>query len=299
MPNFLGSESAFSAEFAKPITKGQLPGATAIAINESMEKLKILHQQCLPFILRREKEQVLKELPPKITSDIKVPMTALQSKVYQSFLNRPVGQAAHEKLQSIVDTDRSEHEVLSLSRDVLKSILFMRLVCTHPALVTCQREDNETERIGFEASGKLLALVEILRSAGIYDEDSITGADNDTSLLYCEDDSKNGNAFESFVQSVDATMTASSDFGSRLYDKKSKCIIFAQFSKSLDVVENMVLKRLMPSVQYVRLDGSVPAEKRADVATTFNCNSNVRLILATTRVGGLGLNLTGKSWRID
>ncbi len=49
MPNFLGSSSSFSKEFARPITKSQLPGASASDVGDGMEKLKVLHQQVLPL----------------------------------------------------------------------------------------------------------------------------------------------------------------------------------------------------------------------------------------------------------
>jgi TATA-binding protein-associated factor len=70
MPNFLGSHSHFSKVYGNPIGRGQQPGASAHVIQSSMDKLKLLHQQVLPFILRREKDQVLKELPPKCITDM-------------------------------------------------------------------------------------------------------------------------------------------------------------------------------------------------------------------------------------
>jgi len=70
MPNFLGTQSKFTKENAKPIFNGKLPGATPDQISTSVKKLKVLHQQVLPFILRCEKEEVLTELPPKTVTVI-------------------------------------------------------------------------------------------------------------------------------------------------------------------------------------------------------------------------------------
>ena len=44
----------------------------------------------------------------------------------------------------------------------------------------------------------------------------------------------------------------------------------------------------LPTVTYMRLDGSVPAAKRQSVANTFNNDPTVDLLLLTTAVGGLG-----------
>lgn len=49
----------------------------------------------------------------------------------------------------------------------------------------------------------------------------------------------------------------------------------------------------MPGVTYLRLDGSVPATQRYAVVQRFNKDPSIDVLLLTTQVGGLGLNLTG------
>lgn len=44
-----------------------------------------LHRQVMPFILRRTKDQVLKDLPPKTISDRNCDLGALQQRLYQVF----------------------------------------------------------------------------------------------------------------------------------------------------------------------------------------------------------------------
>jgi hypothetical protein len=61
----------------------------------------------------------------------------------------------------------------------------------------------------------------------------------------------------------------------------------------LDIVQNDVLKKLLPSVQFLRLDGSVEATKRQNIVNQFNTDPSYDVLLLTTSVGGLGLNLTG------
>merc|ERR1719288_712676 len=48
----------------------------------------------------------------------------------------------------------------------------------------------------------------------------------------------------------------------------------------------------MPSVSYLRLDGNVPVAQRYDIVRHFNEDSSIDVLLLTTSVGGLGLNLT-------
>lgn len=81
----------------------------------------------------------------------------------------------------------------------------------------------------------------------------------------------------------------------------------------LDIIENDLLNKNMPSVTYLRLDGTVPPGQRHSVVTRlveksnnylkrfsiafffcrFNNDPSIDVLLLTTQVGGLGLNLTG------
>jgi len=61
----------------------------------------------------------------------------------------------------------------------------------------------------------------------------------------------------------------------------------------LDMVQTEVLGKLLPSVQFLRLDGSVEATKRQNIVNQFNSDPSYDCLLLTTSVGGLGLNLTG------
>jgi TATA-binding protein-associated factor len=73
----------------------------------------------------------------------------------------------------------------------------------------------------------------------------------------------------------------------------SKCLIFAQFTQSLDIVEEYLFEPHIPSLQYLRLDGKVPPDTRHSIVEQFNTDDNIKVLLLTTKVGGLGLNLTG------
>lgn len=61
----------------------------------------------------------------------------------------------------------------------------------------------------------------------------------------------------------------------------------------LDIIERDLFAKHMPSVTFMRLDGSTEASKRHDIVQTFNADPSVDVLLLTTQVGGLGLNLTG------
>jgi len=295
MPNFLGSQSWFANNYARPISNGQHQGASAESISTGMEKLKLLHQQVLPFILRREKEQVMKELPPKCITDIPCTLSREQQDIYETFCQGVDAKRAVDALRSSIGTSRNgskdtnESNSQGLGGEALKSLLFLRLLCTHPSLV---ESSNAASDLRFDSSGKLKALNELLRTAHVCSEE-LTAADNDSSALYTdfeEDDtvddasallSGNGDVSDALVTSSDAA-------------KGSKCLIFAQFTQSLDVVERLLFQTQMPSLRYLRLDGTVPPDKRGDLVDAFNNDDSIKVMLLTSRVGSLGLNLTGK-----
>lgn len=72
-----------------------------------------------------------------------------------------------------------------------------------------------------------------------------------------------------------------------------RVLIFCQMKQMLDIVENVLFKKHMPSVTYMRLDGSTDVNKRHAVVQTFNSDPSIDCLLLTTHVGGLGLTLTG------
>lgn len=312
MPNFLGTSTSFAKEFASPIAKSQLPGASASNIAEGLSKLKLLHQQVLPFILRREKGQVLADLPPSTLTVVRVPMSSIQTSIYNDFCSRKdartslraFGKAVEEIGSLGGQPGSTTTSLVKMSQEVLKSLLFLRLLCTHPSLILseAQRDESPESWLTLDSSGKMLALAELLRETGIL-EDDLTGLDNDASLLYCEDDDEEAEERDGYEAVVGAPEfglggLASSHSESMAHvgggssRSVSKCLIFAQFTKSLDVVEEFLFKTRMPSLRYVRLDGRVPPEKRMKVVDAFDQDPSVRVMLLTTRVGGLGLNLT-------
>ena len=96
------------------------------------------------------------------------------------------------------------------------------------------------------------------------------------------------------------------------------CAVTLQHATTLDVVEYGLLRSTMPSVRFLRLDGSygiamsvvlcaegscfcsrgvcagsISGSERHAVAERFNQDPSIDALLLTTAVGGLGLNLTG------
>ncbi|KAI0806918.1 SNF2 chromatin remodeling protein [Fomes fomentarius] len=272
MPGFLGTESSFSERFSKPILsnrdgKAKTGEAAALA-------LEALHKQVLPFLLRRLKEDVLHDLPPKIIQDYYCELSELQKFLYDDFSR------SRAKIE-VEDVVRSNKEKDGEQQHVFQSLQYLRKLCNHPALVL--KNDKEAIKDALIKSGagapasklsdiqhapKLQALRQLLVDCGIGLAPGSTGDTSKSELLETEE-------------------TSTGAFS------QHRVLIFCQMKQMLDIIETDLFKQHMPSVTYMRLDGSTDASKRHAVVQTFNADPSIDCLLLTTHVGGLGLTLTG------
>jgi DNA excision repair protein ERCC-6 len=70
-----------------------------------------------------------------------------------------------------------------------------------------------------------------------------------------------------------------------------KTLLFAQHRIMLDILQKFLDK--LPEIKYRRMDGETPIKDRQDLVDEFNNDPNLHVFLLTTKVGGLGVNLTG------
>ncbi len=114
MPGFLWGHTKFVQRFAKPIQQ------------EGDEKAAAgLSRKLAPFVLRRLKKDVLKELPPKIEHTMLSELTREQKKVYMAWLARIRGEAAAAMGQEGFERSRIK---------ILAGLTRLRQICCHPAL---------------------------------------------------------------------------------------------------------------------------------------------------------------------
>ena len=119
-PGLLGNNSHFKSTFADPIDKHKDETSAALLA-------KLIH----PFILRRSKEQVATELPPKTESILYCDMGTAQRKLYDATKKRYREQLLHQ-----IATDGIEKSQLH----ILDGLLKLRQICNSPALLA-DRED--------------------------------------------------------------------------------------------------------------------------------------------------------------
>eukprot|EP00057_Strongylocentrotus_purpuratus_P013476 XP_011667950.1 PREDICTED: DNA excision repair protein ERCC-6 [Strongylocentrotus purpuratus] len=72
-------------------------------------------------------------------------------------------------------------------------------------------------------------------------------------------------------------------------EQNHRVLLFSQSKQMLDIMEDFVKDRY----SYMRMDGTTTISSRQPLITKFNSDPRIFLFLLTTRVGGLGVNLTG------
>ena len=74
-------------------------------------------------------------------------------------------------------------------------------------------------------------------------------------------------------------------------EQGNKTLLFAQHRIMLDILEKFIGS--IGGFNYRRMDGTTPIHTRQGLVDEFNNNPNAHVFLLTTKVGGLGINLTG------
>jgi TATA-binding protein-associated factor len=272
MPGFLGTEKIFHEKFAKPIAASRNSKTSSKEQEIGALALESLHKQVLPFMLRRLKEDVLSDLPPKIIQDYYCELSDLQKQLYKD--------CAKKQKTSVEEEITKGDEVTEPKTHVFQVLQYMRKLCNHPALVlspdhpqfeevTKTLQANKSELRSIEHSPKLLSLKTLLLECGIGVSDSLY-----SSSKYKQKQNQQQIISEGVIS-------------------EHRALIFCQLKDMLDIVENELLKKHLPSVTYMRLDGSTDPRDRQSIVRKFNEDPSIDLLLLTTKVGGLGLNLTG------
>jgi len=114
MPGFLGSQHSFQRGIVKPIKDGD---------EETLEYLKT---RVKPFILRRTKAEVAKDLPPKIETTHYCDLVDEQRDLYSALAKR---------LRDQVMKDVEEKGLAKSQMSILDALLKLRQICCHPRLL--------------------------------------------------------------------------------------------------------------------------------------------------------------------
>lgn len=133
MPGYLFSKSVFNESFEKK--------------TEEEDTISELNKYIKPFILRRYKKDVIKELPDKIEKQIVVDMPEKQKKVYYAY-----AEDVKKKLEKHIEDD----DLNTSKIEILSCLTRLRQLCLDPSVVMDGYKGG---------SGKIDALIEVLNDS--------------------------------------------------------------------------------------------------------------------------------------
>lgn len=227
-------------------------------VDENVESglVTSLHDILRPFLLRRLKKDVGLNLPPKREYVIFAGLTTLQQNLYQSLLD---GTAREFVTQQIIENDRkgksqNVETLVKAAKQMLRGKSFANLVMQ---LRLC-------------CNSPYL----------FWDPWAATTETNTNSLK-----------IDKRIEETSGKLQILHQIMQKLKAGGHKVLIFTQFTKMLDVLEDWAHYR---KYKYCRLDGSTSQEDRQDMIREFSGNlTDVDLFMLTTRSGGQGVNLVG------
>ncbi|KFP90087.1 SWI/SNF-related matrix-associated actin-dependent regulator of chromatin subfamily A containing DEAD/H box 1, partial [Apaloderma vittatum] len=236
------------------------------------EKERIAHAKQIikPFILRRVKDEVLKQLPPKKDLVELCAMSEKQEQLYCDLLN---------KFKKTINSNEK-------NSDMGNVMMQLRKMANHPLL---HRECYTTEKLRTMSMLMLKEPTHYDANPDLIFEDMTVMTDFELHLL-CKQYSNISDFKLDMDQILDSgKFKALERILSDLKEKGDRVVLFSQFTMMLDILE-VFLKHWQH--RYIRLDGKTQISDRIHLIDQFNTDMGIFVFLLSTKAGGLGINLT-------
>lgn len=243
----------------------------------SAQRIARARSMLTPFVLRRKKEQVMKDLPAKTSRVLYCELTKPQKVIYKEQV-RAAKERARLRLEGVKMAKSEENNPMMQSR---KASIHAQLFRRHFTDAMCEKMADILRRKmpdEFKPELKREHLVAELQSFSDYalhlwclDYPCIAHFDvPELSWL----DSGKVQAMLKLVKEYKAN-------GDRV-------LIFSQFALVLDILEAVMNTN---RIAFTRIDGSTKMEQRQSLIDIFTDDESITAFLLTTKAGGTGINL--------
>ncbi|XP_015251112.1 PREDICTED: SWI/SNF-related matrix-associated actin-dependent regulator of chromatin subfamily A containing DEAD/H box 1 [Cyprinodon variegatus] len=221
-----------------------------------------------PFILRRVKTEVLKQLPAKEEKIEFCSMSEKQQTLYE---------ALFKKLKNTTNGEK---------RELCNVMMQLRKMANHPLL---HRQYYTTEKL--QAMSQLMLKEPTHHDAvpALIQEDMEVMSDFELHRLCQQYSSISSFQLDNSLLLDSGKFHHLKELLVSLKKQGDRVVLFSQFTMMLDILE-VFLKH--HHHRYVRLDGSTPIADRIVLIDEYNTDPDIFVFLLSTRAGGLGINLT-------
>ncbi|KIL00695.1 hypothetical protein PAXRUDRAFT_821378 [Paxillus rubicundulus Ve08.2h10] len=299
LPNLLGGTmDSLRAVFK---TKGDAKVALL-----SQERISRAKKMMTPFVLRRRKDQVLKDLPQKTERIEWCEMTGLQRSIYNDALQRSrktileaemgtpnsgtstpndPGKLAKKKPAK---TPRPKDKYVENSSNVLMDL---RKAASHPMLF----RKRYTDQILTSITRLLLKEPDFKKRGAVFQyvkEDMEVMTDAELQF-FCQGYKSTRKYLLDEKCFVDAgKVTVLLRLLEEYAKQKRKVLIFSQFTQNLDILQAILEQK---GIKYLLLTGSTAVDVRQSLVDEFTEDESISVFLLSTKAGGMGINLTAAS----
>lgn len=240
----------------------------------SAQRITRARSMLTPFILRRKKYQVLKDLPKKERRVELCDMTVEQIEIYQLWL---------EKAYSIRERREKGENMGQESSNIL---MRLRQAAIHPFLFRRLYPDKILPKIA-----KQCLRVEMWRESNpdliVTELKAYSDMEINTLCTAHEELKRFALANNEWMASGKVEKTV--ELLRKFMSEGHRTLIFSQFTMVLDILE-LVLQH--EDIGYYRLDGTTRVSERQDMIDEFSADDNeTPVFMLSTKAGGAGINL--------
>ncbi|XP_044158633.1 SWI/SNF-related matrix-associated actin-dependent regulator of chromatin subfamily A containing DEAD/H box 1 isoform X1 [Bufo gargarizans] len=238
----------------------------------TFEKDRIAHAKLImkPFILKRVKTEVLKQLPPKKDHIKFCQMSKKQQHLYDSLM---------AKLKRSIEGPEKTSELCNV-------MMHLRKMANHPLL---HRQYYTAEKLRSMSKLMLKEPTHCEANPDLIFEDMEVMTDFELHRLCSEFCSLSQYKLEKELILDSGKFEVLDQLLSDVKKQGSRVVLFSQFTMMLDILE-VFLKHHQH--RYIRLDGKTQISERIHLIDQFNTDMDIFIFLLSTKAGGLGINLT-------
>lgn len=243
------------------------------------ERVKRARTILEPFILQRRKDQVLSDMPKKISTVVHCDMTPAQKATYDDY----------EALFRLAPSQR-EKQNKGRGNDVNNVWIQLRKAAIHPLLFRRHFTDAKTEEMGRILMQRLDQ--EELQQPNLGHLIQELKNESDFVLhLWCRDYPRLLSKFDipDKAEHESGKVTKLLELISQYQENGDRVLVFSKFSRVVELLREVLTKLEIP---HLDLQGSTGVDDRQTLIDQFNSDPSIPVFLLTTGAGGTGINLT-------